>query len=259
MNRLRELRKEKKLTLKEVSSQLEQNNLKISPDALAKYERGDREPKLETWQKLADFFGVSVPYLQGISDLKGLTYSKDDVIKLINDTYVHEKEKDLDIISGNIDQYLKLKKIELPLNKFSINELKKLDKNVKKYWMNNFSFIFNSDNDVSINLHWTKSLEMNENLKNRVNEAIEKEILELTSTPISKLFSGLPENELNFFIQNKDYLLRNGNKESITKYILELITSFDVFLDKMKDLPENKSAETMRTYMEILKSRYMKD
>ena len=33
MNRLRELRKEKKLTLKEVSSQLEQNNLKISPDA----------------------------------------------------------------------------------------------------------------------------------------------------------------------------------------------------------------------------------
>lgn len=72
MNRLRELRKEKKLTLKEVSSQLEQNNLKISPDALAKYERGDREPKLETWQKLADFFGVSVPYLQGISDIKDL-------------------------------------------------------------------------------------------------------------------------------------------------------------------------------------------
>lgn len=72
MNRLRELRKEKKLTLKEVSSQLEQNNLKISPDALAKYERGDREPKLETWQKLADFFGVPVPYLQGISDIKDL-------------------------------------------------------------------------------------------------------------------------------------------------------------------------------------------
>lgn len=70
MNRLRELRKEKKLTLKEVSSQLEQNNLRISPDALAKYERGDREPKLEMWQKLADFFGVSVPYLQGISKVK---------------------------------------------------------------------------------------------------------------------------------------------------------------------------------------------
>ena len=34
-NRLKELRHEKNLTLKEVSSQLEQNNFKISPDALA--------------------------------------------------------------------------------------------------------------------------------------------------------------------------------------------------------------------------------
>ena len=66
-NRLKEIRQEKKLTLKEVSSQLEQNNLRISPDALAKYERGDREPKLETWQKLADFFNVPVDYLLGIS------------------------------------------------------------------------------------------------------------------------------------------------------------------------------------------------
>ena len=65
-NRLKELRHEKNLTLKEVSSQLEQNNFKISPDALAKYERGDREPRLETWEKLANFWEVSVPYLQGL-------------------------------------------------------------------------------------------------------------------------------------------------------------------------------------------------
>lgn len=37
---------------------------------ISQYERGKREPKLETWQKLADFFGVSVPYLQGISKVK---------------------------------------------------------------------------------------------------------------------------------------------------------------------------------------------
>ncbi|MDU7064452.1 MAG: helix-turn-helix transcriptional regulator, partial [Lactobacillus paragasseri] len=35
---------------------------------ISQYERGKREPKLETWQKLADFFGVSVPYLQGYVD-----------------------------------------------------------------------------------------------------------------------------------------------------------------------------------------------
>ncbi len=70
LKRLRKLRQEKKLTLKEVSQKLNNYGLDISPDALAKYERGDREPKLETWQKLADFFEVSVPYLQGFSDEK---------------------------------------------------------------------------------------------------------------------------------------------------------------------------------------------
>lgn len=83
-NRLKELRHEKNLTLKEVSSQLEQNNLKISPDALAKYERGDREPKLETWQKLADFFNVPVDYLLGIS--------KDRSTLTIDDLNAEEQE-----------------------------------------------------------------------------------------------------------------------------------------------------------------------
>lgn len=83
-NRLKELRHEKKLTLKEVSSQLEQNNLKISPDALAKYERGDREPKLETWQKLADFFNIPVDYLLGIS--------KDRSTLTIDDLNTEEQE-----------------------------------------------------------------------------------------------------------------------------------------------------------------------
>lgn len=68
MNRLRECRKNKKLTLKQLSEELAKNNLKISADALGKYERSDREPKLETWIKLADFFDVPVSYLQGLSD-----------------------------------------------------------------------------------------------------------------------------------------------------------------------------------------------
>lgn len=62
-NRIRELRQAKGLSLRDMSEKIN-----ISADALAKYERGDREPKLETWQKLADFFGVSVPYLQGYVD-----------------------------------------------------------------------------------------------------------------------------------------------------------------------------------------------
>lgn len=65
-NRLRELRRSHGLTLKDTVEKVkEQEALIITADALAKYERGDREPKLEILQKLADFFKVSVPYLQG--------------------------------------------------------------------------------------------------------------------------------------------------------------------------------------------------
>lgn len=95
-NRLKELRHEKNLTLKEVSSQLEQNNLKISPDALAKYERGDREPKLDTWQKLADFFNVPIDYLLGISKdrstltIDDLNAEEQDAYERITDMFSQE-------------------------------------------------------------------------------------------------------------------------------------------------------------------------
>lgn len=80
-NRLRELREEKGLTLKELVDDLRKVDLKISSDTLAKYERGEREPKLERWQRLANYFGVSVSYLQGISEYK--SFSNEDIIENI--------------------------------------------------------------------------------------------------------------------------------------------------------------------------------
>ena len=62
-NRIRELRAERNLSL----MQLEQD-VGISYFTLRRYELEDTEPKLKTWQKLADYFGVSVGYLQGVED-----------------------------------------------------------------------------------------------------------------------------------------------------------------------------------------------
>lgn len=67
-NRIRELRKKKGLTLKELSQQLKENGVKLSASSLIKYERGERNPSLENWINLANFFGVSVSYLQGLTD-----------------------------------------------------------------------------------------------------------------------------------------------------------------------------------------------
>jgi len=71
MNNLRILRKEKGLTLSELSNELKKEmDFSISSNALGKYERGEREPKLETWQKLADYFNVSIGYVQGTTRIR---------------------------------------------------------------------------------------------------------------------------------------------------------------------------------------------
>lgn len=60
-NRIKELRTKKGLSQAQLA-----NELGISNQIISFYENDKREPKIEMWQKLADFFGVSVPYLQGI-------------------------------------------------------------------------------------------------------------------------------------------------------------------------------------------------
>lgn len=62
-NRIKTLRKAQKITLREVATSLNTSNQNVS-----NWENGKTEPKLETWQKLADYFNVPVPYLQGILD-----------------------------------------------------------------------------------------------------------------------------------------------------------------------------------------------
>lgn len=60
-NRIKELREEKGITLQQLG-----NAVHLAPNTISQYETGKREPKLRTWQKLADYFGVSASYLQGI-------------------------------------------------------------------------------------------------------------------------------------------------------------------------------------------------
>ena len=60
-NRIREVRKKRGVSQEKLA-----NSLGITRQAISQYEIGNREPKLETWQKLANFFDVPISYLQGI-------------------------------------------------------------------------------------------------------------------------------------------------------------------------------------------------
>lgn len=63
MNRIKEIRKQKGLSLQQVADAVGLGNNTIS-----RYETGKREPKLETWNKLAEYFNVPTSYLMGLSD-----------------------------------------------------------------------------------------------------------------------------------------------------------------------------------------------
>lgn len=63
--RLKELRKEAKLSQQEFA-----NRIGISKSSVNMYERGEREPGMDTLEAIADFFNVDMDYLFGNSDIK---------------------------------------------------------------------------------------------------------------------------------------------------------------------------------------------
>lgn len=63
-NRIKELRIKANLSQKELA-----NKVGISNQAISFYENGKRKPKIDKLKALADFFNVSVPYLQGKTNL----------------------------------------------------------------------------------------------------------------------------------------------------------------------------------------------
>ncbi|WP_423215872.1 helix-turn-helix domain-containing protein [Streptococcus equinus] len=107
MNRLKELRKEKKLTQEELAK-----ILGISKRTLAYWEKGESRIKTEKAEKLADFFEVNTAYLLGYSDfparkLKELLFheikaeKEYKVIRIGNENFISENR-----VLNIIDKYV---------------------------------------------------------------------------------------------------------------------------------------------------------
>ncbi len=74
--RIKKLRESKGLTQKELA-----NQLGLTDGAIGFYEVGKRNPPLDTLNKLADFFGVSIDYLLGRTDIENLYKDKELIEK----------------------------------------------------------------------------------------------------------------------------------------------------------------------------------
>ncbi|WP_432401042.1 helix-turn-helix domain-containing protein [Wukongibacter sp. M2B1] len=69
--RLKQLRKEKELTIREVAKLFS-----IGKSTLSDWENERRNPNYDMIKKLAEFYGVTVDYLLGITDEKNIYTSK---------------------------------------------------------------------------------------------------------------------------------------------------------------------------------------
>lgn len=142
-NRLKEIRESKGLTLEDVGK-----GVGLATNTISRYETGKREPKLETWKKLANFFGVSVSYLQGIEPDYSKSTDKTEItiIKLLNDCYFEKNNNDwqgIDIwnaldVRDAVNRYAEHSKISFNslLNKDSLNIT---------FWQKNFSFVLSNE------------------------------------------------------------------------------------------------------------------
>lgn len=143
MNRIKQLRQEKNLTLKQLG-----NKLGMLDSTLSQYENEKRMPKDEVWSKMAKFFNVSVPYLKGLTlDANQLAQR---LIPIIHNSYfdtwffIHGKNKKTKKVFNhyspelvdNLDTYIVLTGSgKEPWQLYPKSEVDfKLTKQVAKYW-----------------------------------------------------------------------------------------------------------------------------
>ncbi len=72
--RLRELRNEKRMTMKELA-----DKLSLTEQAISMYERNERRPNFEKLEEIADLFNVDMNYLLGKSDIKNSYQQETDI------------------------------------------------------------------------------------------------------------------------------------------------------------------------------------
>jgi prophage sa05, DNA-binding protein len=149
MNRLKELRKDKNKSQKEIAELLEVNEKTIS-----RWEKGERPIKTDKAQQLADYFGVSVGYLLGYDevpkelleelelqldhvltqtekeDLENNPDLKNHYLSIVRNRLLHNQRKEVEKTAQEFDEdFIRLlKKYSIYLSDNQIEQIKELMK-----------------------------------------------------------------------------------------------------------------------------------
>ena len=137
MNRIKELRKENGLTLKQLGS-----HTQIPVSTLSSYEKGERNPKIDKLISLAKYFNVPVSYLQGI----GVT--SDEMLDYIIDMLSITKEPVNPITKEKIDRYDILNVLEKFISEDAKKEISVVFPLDNKFYDENLEYTYVSMQDI---------------------------------------------------------------------------------------------------------------
>ena len=105
MNRIKKLRKEKKITQIRLSIELE-----VSQETISAYEKGKYYPSAAMLIKLRDIFGVSIDYILGLSDIRfdplsetNLTEDETYILNLCRKMDDSDRKRTISYIEGFCD------------------------------------------------------------------------------------------------------------------------------------------------------------
>lgn len=153
-SRLKELRQKNNLTLKELGKKVG-----MLDSTLSQYENGKRNPNDKVWQKLADFFNVSLDYI------KNKYYSTHEIVEIINEFYFllnsdEDKKSSLYDDVKLIDSYVSITSHdEIPSEFYKLSsKTHPLTQKMEKYWLNHFKKIFESKEFTNIPKNQQKNM-----------------------------------------------------------------------------------------------------
>ena len=174
MNKLREARKLKGITLDEVAE-----DIGITKQALSYYETEKREPKKETWIKLADYYDVPVAYLMGLPDglVQYINKTQTMTIDDVKSNRLRELRKKLGFTRKQVSEDMKECGIDIPPSTLSSYE--KGERNPKIDKLEDLAFYYR------VPLSYLKGDPMNfEELQELVIDwAYERNIIDVKKTP----------------------------------------------------------------------------
>lgn len=157
MNRLKELRKQKSLTLDEIAQETG-----VKRGTYNNYENGKTNPKPEIWVKLAKYFDVPIPYLQGQGWSK--KHALESLAIIYASYYDSDFFEDENCIDGRVFKYQK-------------NMIKELDDHSYIILKTAYSLGITNDDDVDWSVINNEELPYVDSFSSEDREMINQELL----------------------------------------------------------------------------------